>query len=138
MNRALRRPATIVLHWSLVLLTMLMAAGAGGAAGAWAFALAGLAMTALALRFGLQSRPGPVLRGAVRAAHPWLHRGLYAYLAGLSLLTLWDLTSATLPLDLSAFYVALVWIAIFHGMFHLWRHTALGDGALRTMLPRRD
>jgi len=33
--------------------------------------------------------------------------------------------------------VVLLILATLHAIFHLWRHTALGDGALRTILPCR-
>lgn len=131
----LRRRLTVSFHWSLLILTMLLVGGVAAPLVAWLFVLVSFAMTALAILFGLQAKPGPLLDGVVRQAHPWLHRALYAYL----LLTAW-LTAVNQifgqRFDLHGMYLVLIWAALFHGMFHLWRHTALGDGCLRNMTPK--
>ena len=77
-----RRRATILLHWSVLTLLMLtLAAGLENAILNTAFGLAGLAMVALALIFGLMNGPGPKPEGALRAAHPRPRRGMYLLLA---------------------------------------------------------
>lgn len=133
-----RRRATILLHWSVLTLLMLtLAAGLENAILNTAFGLAGLAMAALALIFGLMNGPGPKLEGALRAAHPWLSRGMYILLAWASLAALMPAFGIALPgptpRDLM---VTLFAASALHAIFHLWRHTALGDGALRRMTPK--
>ncbi|MCV3273008.1 hypothetical protein [Roseobacter sinensis] len=132
-----RRRATILLHWSvLTLLVLALAAGGESAALNAAFGLAGLAMVALAIIFGLMNGPGPKLDGALRAAHPWLSRGMYALLAWTSVSTLAVVVGAALPgPSTRTLMVSLVAASSLHAIFHLWRHTALGDGALRRMTP---
>lgn len=111
------------------------------------------------LRRGLASRPGPKLRGWARPAHRAIHHGLILGLAVLAVTGFGlGLTSAILlkaggvvpiapPLDLpaanewvgalhSAVFYALFALVAVHAVFHLWRHTALNDGALRIMAPR--
>jgi hypothetical protein len=104
---------------------------------AFAFGIAGLAMCALALAFGLMSGPGPKLEGGLRAAHPWMHRAMYAGLGLAALATLSDqMGLGTFGLRLQSLWFALIGAGMLHGIFHLWRHTALGDGAFRRMTPR--
>lgn len=133
-----RRRATILLHW--LVLTLLMLALAGGLDSVTlnvAFGLAGLAMVALAGIFGLMNGPGPKLEGVLRAAHPWLSRGMYGLLGWASLGALAQAFGAPLPgPSLRSLMVALFAAAALHAIFHLWRHTALGDGVLRRMTPK--
>ena len=131
----MRRTATITLHWlSLVLLVLLLSAGPTPVL-AWAFGLVGLGFCALALFHGLLNGPGPKLTGALRAAHPWLSRAMYLFLGGVAAATLWDASVSPLP-GLSDWHFYLISAASLHGIFHLWRHTALGDGALRRITPK--
>lgn len=132
----LRRRLTILLHWSVLALLMLILGYGPTPVLAWAFGAAGLVMVALALVAGLMSGPGPKLEGGLRAAHPWAHRALYALLALTCLLTLWTQLAGQQVPDLSRLYVGLLGIGMLHGIFNLWRHTALGDGVLRRMTPR--
>ena len=133
-----RRRATILLHWSVLTLLMLtLAAGLENAILNTAFGLAGLAMVALALIFGLMNGPGPKLEGALRAAHPWLSRGMYLLLAWASLAALMPTFGIALPGPTPRnLMVTLFAASALHAIFHLWRHTALGDGALRRMTPK--
>lgn len=111
------------------------------------------------LRRGLASRPGPKLPPWARVVHRVLHRvliwGLFGVaLTGLGLgLTasrqLWagGIVPIGVPLDLPGandligmihaveFYV-LAAIVAGHAAFHVWRHVALRDNALRIMAPR--
>lgn len=104
---------------------------------AWAFGLGGLIMVEMAVYSGLMSGPGRKLSGGLRIAHPWMHRGMYALLAVTAAATLTDQFDTRLfGLDPRSFWFALIGAGMLHGIFHLWRHTALGDGAFRRMTPR--
>ena len=131
-----RRTLTICLHWvNLLLLVCLVAAGPVPLL-AWAFVATATSMVALALVRGLLNGPGPKLEGFVRAAHPWLSRAMYAALSAVALATLMQrLGLATLPVTLQQLYFYLLSAASLHAVFHLWRHTALGDGALKRITP---
>lgn len=133
----MRRTATITLHWlSLVLLVLLMAGGPLPAL-AIAFGVSGLCMCALALVGGLMNGPGPKLEGALRRAHPWLSRAMYLALGCTAGLTLWvQFGGAWAGPPLRDLYFYLLSASVLHGIFHLWRHTALGDGALRRITPK--
>jgi hypothetical protein len=134
----MRRRATITLHW-LTATLLLFVLGDGGATAwlAWLYALSGLAMCALALGFGLMNGPGPKLEGAFRVAHPWLHRGLYLLIFWGAVALLAETLARPLPgPDARTLLLALLAAALIHSIFNMWRHTALGDGALRRMTPR--
>lgn len=132
-----RRLATICLHWAnLVLLLMLPAAGSADTALAWAFSVSGLSMVLFALVGGIMNGPGPKLEGAVRKVHPWLSRFMYGLLAWVALATLSAQLSLPLPgPDARQAQLTLLGASLLHGCFHLWRASALNDGALRRMLP---
>lgn len=122
------RPAIMVLHWSVpVVIVGTLAWPAPG----WRIALAVAAFlwVASAMAAGL-NRAGPALTGLLRPLHFWSHVGLLAGLSAAALLTAFDR-----PLARPFLFVTLV-LGLLHGIFHLWRHTVLGDGALRHMLPR--
>lgn len=133
-----RRRATILLHWSvLTLLMLVLAAGLKNIVLNALFGIAGLVMVALAAVFGLMNGPGPKLTGVLRTAHPWLSRGMYALLAWASISTLTLAVGTALPGPSARdLMVALFAASALHGIFHLWRHTALGDGVLRRMTPK--
>ncbi len=119
----------------MVLLVLLVAAGPIPVL-AWIFVATGLGMVALAIVSGLLNGPGPKLEGALRTAHPWLSRGMYSGLAAVAGVTLTSLLGIWTPsVALQDLYFYLLGAASLHGVFHLWRHTALGDGALRRMTP---
>ena len=103
----------------------------------WGFVLSGFGMCFLALFNGLMSGPGPRLEGALRQAHPLMHWSMYVILAaaaGITLLALLNL--ATFGIAPKEVNLALIGIASLHGIFHLWRHPALGAGAFRRMTPK--
>ncbi len=132
-----RRRATILLHWFSFMSLMLLLAGGPIPALGWAFATSALMMTGIAIARGLMSGPGPKLEGWLRHAHPWLSRGMYALLAFSAGLTIAYLLGwGTAGIRLSDLYFVLMSVASLHGIFHLWRHTALGDGAFRRMTPK--
>jgi hypothetical protein len=116
----MRRGLTIALHWSCwVLLLLLLGLGP---------------VPVLAFAFGIA---GLKLEGGLRAAHPWMHRAMYAGLGLAALATLSDqMGLGTFGLRLQSLWFALIGAGMLHGIFHLWRHTALGDGAFRRMTPR--
>lgn len=132
-----RRLATIILHWfTLTLLLLVLASGAQNALLAWAFALSGAAMVVLALWKGLLNGPGPKLEGSLRKAHPWMNRAMYGLLAWASLAVIAAQLQTPLPgPSLRIALLVLLGTGLLHGIFHLWRTTALNDGALRRMLP---
>jgi len=134
----MRRRATITLHWLNAAL-LLFVLGDGGATEWLSVLYAGsaLSMCALALGFGLISGPGPKLEGVLRVAHPWLHRGLYLLLAWGAVALLLEALARPLPGPAArTLLLALLAAALIHAVFHLWRHTALGDGALRRITPK--
>jgi cytochrome b561 len=135
----MRRRATIALHW-LNLLLLLFVLGDGGAT-AWLsllYAACALGMCALALVFGLMSGPGPKLEGALRILHPWFHRALYALLGWGAVVLAAETLGHTLPGPAARqLLLSLLAASAIHTVFNLWRHTALGDGALRRITPRR-
>lgn len=132
-----RRLATICLHWAnLVLLLLLLAAGSANTALAWAFSVSGLSMVLLVLAGGIMNGPGPKLEGALRKAHPWLSRFMYVLLAWAALATLSAQLSLPLPDRVARqAQLTLFGASLLHGCFHLWRVSALNDGAFRRMLP---
>ncbi len=123
------------------------------------FVSTALFWTALHLRRGLFSRPGPKLRGWARWLHPVLHKTLIWGIFGVALtglligitssVQLWagGIVPIALPLDLprandwvgmihSIEFYGLALIAAAHAGFHIWRHLALRDNALRIMAPK--
>ena len=123
------------------------------------FVTLALIWTVLYLRKGLASRPGPKLPPWARLTHKVMHHtiiwGLFLVAFGGFLLSLtsnvilW--AGGILPiapamglphandivgkLHTYQFY-GLAILVIFHALFHLWRHTALRDNALRIMTPK--
>jgi hypothetical protein len=132
-----RRLATVILHWSnLILLFLLLAAGGDQPVLAWAFALVGLSMVGLAIVKGVMNGPGPKLQGFLRSTHPWLSRMMYLLLAWAALTILTAQIGSPLPgPGARQALLALLGAGLLHGCFHLWRASALNDGALRRMLP---
>ena len=132
-----RHLATVILHWSNVTLLVLVLA-AGGESGllGWAFGLTGLAMAGLALAKGVMNGPGPKLAGVLRRAHPCLSRAMYVLLGWASLSVLGSEIGFLLPgPDTRTTLLIVLSTGLLHGIFNLWRSTALNDGALRRMLP---
>lgn len=115
---------------------LVLAAGGESRLLAWAFGITGLAMTGLALAKGLMNGPGPKLTGALRGAHPWISRSMYVLLGWASLSVLAAEIGRPLPgPDTRSTLLIVLSAGLLHGIFNLWRSTALNDGALRRMLP---
>jgi len=118
-----------------------------------------LIWTAMLIRRGLASRPGPKLRGWARSVHRPLHLviiwGLFVVAFGGFLLGLtstvqlkaglwlpiappmgWAHTHEVIgQLHIYQFYLLGVVIAG-HAAYHIWRHVSLRDNALRIMAPK--
>ena len=132
----MRRSATITLHWLNFVLVILLVAGGPIPFLAWAFALSGLAICAIAAVAGLMNGPGPKLTGTLRIAHPWLSRAMYLGTGVVSTITVWVMLGGNWGRpSLSELYFYMLSASSLHAIFHLWRHTALGDGALRRITP---
>lgn len=132
-----RRSWIIAFHWATFLMLLAMIKGGSAASGLrWAFvAVAGI-WCAMAIVKGLAGRPGPKLQGAMRTLYPWSHRGMYALLGLVAVLNLGALLNITPMVWAWNTLLLLLVTAIFHAIFHLWRHTSLNDGALRMMTPK--
>ncbi|WP_299045697.1 hypothetical protein [uncultured Tateyamaria sp.] len=124
------------MHWTTFVTLVLLVAGGPIPIIAWVFALSGMALCGLAAVRGLMNGPGPKLEGVLRRAHPWLSRGMYVALALVAGGTAWRLAGgAWAGPPMTDLYFYLMAASALHAIFHLWRHTALGDGALRRMTP---
>ena len=127
----------MALHWGLFL--VLLAMIKGGTAEPWVrwayVALAAL-WVGLALAFGPQARPGPKLTGTTRRLFTPAHWALYALVAATALLNAAELLHLIAPGPAWVSLLVLLSAGAFHAIFHVWRHAALYDNALRTILPR--
>ncbi len=132
-----RRALTITLHWALFL--MLLAMIKGGTAAEplrWAFVAGGGLWVGMAVLRGLLGRPGPKLTGLARSSFAPMHWAMYALLAAAVVLNATALLALTPQVWAWNSLLVLLVAATFHAIFHLWRHTALNDGALRMMTPK--
>ncbi|MGR3483931.1 MAG: hypothetical protein ACU0BF_01170 [Paracoccaceae bacterium] len=132
-----RRRLTIALHWAVAMAVLVMTEGGADAPWLrWGYVALIVAWLAVMAAGGPLGRPGPKLTGAARAAFRPLHWALYAGLAASAALTAAELVGLIGAGPAFASVVALLGAGLLHGLFHLWRHTALRDGALRTITPR--
>lgn len=125
----------IFCHWiTFFLLAVLLIEGrASQKVVVWSFALTNLVwVTSYALGRGPLGKPGPKLKGWLSPVHRIQHHMLYIALALASALVIWQLDATSTGRVLKV----LLFAGLLHGAFHLWRHTALFDGALRTITPR--
>ena len=81
---------------------------------------------------GPLNKPGPKLTGVLRPIHRLQHHALYLAMVAASALVIWQLEATATGRALKV----LLFGGLLHGAFHLWRHTALFDGALRRITPR--
>ena len=124
-----------VLHWvTLVLVIAVMAAG-NTPLTKWGLLVTMTVWVAGFVAYGILARPGPALSGVFKTAFVPAHWGMMILPA---LLTIALLRADPGPVTDSTRSLALATIAAgsLHGVFHLWRHTALRDGALRNMTPK--
>ena len=132
-----RRNLVIVLLWSVLMLVLAMIkGGTANEVVRWVFVGAGGLWVGMALARGMLGKPGPKLTGAARAAYRPMHLGMYAALAAAIGFNAAELTGLIGPGPAWNSLLVLLTAATFHGLFHFWRHTALFDGAFRTMTPR--
>ncbi len=132
-----RRALTVLMHWSVVFLLLAMLKGGTSAPSVrWAFVLAGGLWAGIALGRGVLGRPGPKLAGVALAAYLPMHLGLYALLGVAVALNAAELAGMILPGRAWIALLLLLGAGALHGIYHMWRHTALNDGALRLMTPR--
>lgn len=132
-----RRALTVLLHWSVVFLLLAMLKGGTAAPTVrWSFVLAGGLLAGMALAGGMLGRPGPKLTGLALAVYTPMHLGLYALLAVAVALNAAELAGLILPGRAWTALLLLLGAGALHGIYHMWRHTALNDGALRRMTPR--
>ena len=133
-----RRSIVILLHWTTAALLLVMLKGGDShPAIRWGFVGAGTLWLALMLAGGPLGRPSVRLTSLSRAMFLPFHLALYAALAAAVGLNALALTRRGSDDDAFTALLLLLAMAAFHAVFHLWRHTALGDGALRMMTPRR-
>lgn len=129
------RRLKIALHWAMLALVLSVWLGGGTVVLALA-AVGSAAFAGLYALQGLSHGPGPKLWGLLRPLHRWQHRLIYVMLMAFAVICIAGLFGRgdALRHGFSGWFVA---VGTLHGLFHLWRHTALGDGALRRMTPRR-
>lgn len=133
----IHRRLVIALHWATALLLLMMIKG-GSAAPVlrWAFVIGALAWCLTALLRGPLAKPGPKLTGPARSLFTPAHVGIYLGLAATALLNGGALLGLVPDNIAWTALLVLLTLATFHAIFHLWRHTALNDGALRKITPR--
>ena len=130
-----RRRLVIFCHWiTFFMLAVLLIKGREAGSGLiWGFVGLGLVWVAsYVVRLGPLGKPGPKLTGWLRPIHRAQHHALYIAIAVASALVVWQLDATATGRALKV----LLFAGLLHGAFHLWRHTALFDGALRTITPR--
>ena len=132
-----RRRPVIALHWAVVLVVLAMTEGGSGAPGLrWGFTVLAALWLGVMLVGGPLGRPGPKLTGAARAMYRPMHLALYALLGITATMNGAELLGLIGPGPAFTAVLILLVSGLLHGLFHLWRHTTLYDGALRIMTPR--
>ena len=131
----IRRRFIIFAHWmAAFLLAVLLIKGPS--APTWltlAFSgLSGLWFASYVFGRGPLAKPGPKLVGITRPIHRLQHHALYFGMAAAAVASLSVLEDEVTGRALTV----LLFLGLLHGLFHLWRHTALFDGALRLILPK--
>lgn len=130
-----RRRLVIFAHWSTAFLLAVVLIEGPSASPALVYAFAGIAalwVASYVMGRGPLGQPGPRLTGWLRPAHRLQNHALYLAITVAAALSVTALDSEATGRALKV----LLFLGLLHGMFHLWRHTALLDGALRTITPR--
>ncbi len=132
-----RRHLNIALHWAIVFTLLAMIKGGTGAVGVrWVYVALAVLWVAITLRYGPLARPGPKITGTARAFFVPAHWFLHGLIALSALLNAAELTGLITPGAAWISLLVLLSAGTFHAIFHVWRHTALYDGALRLITPR--
>jgi len=123
------------MHWvSIAFLVALLASGITPVT-KWGFGV----LTALwAVGFGaygLMASPGPALSGWLRKTFIPAHIALSILPAIVAVMVL-KAEPGPLPDHIQLMIMVTLAAGTAHGMFHIWRHTSLRDGALRNITPR--
>lgn len=130
-----RRRFVIFAHWATAFLLAVLLIE-GPSASVWLTsgfaALSGLWLTSYALGRGPLGKPGPKLTGVLRPVHRFQHHILSFAVAAASVASMTVLENNITGRAMAV----LLLLGLFHGIFHLWRHTALFDGALRAIMPK--
>lgn len=136
--RLSRRSLVIALHWSVVMLVLIMIKGGVSSSWAlWSFVVLTTFWSGLTLTRGQMGRAGPKLSPHWRRAYPWMHRTLHILLALTALATFMRLVGQPLAwLDAWTMLLVTLGAGTFHGLFHFWRHNVLYDGALKLITPK--
>lgn len=119
-----------------ILILAMVKGGTANVGVRWVFVVCVTAWVGIALARGLIGRPGPKLGPTTRAVYPWMHRLLYAALALSAALNAGELLGWIAPGGAWISLLVLLGLGAFHGLFQVWRHMALYDGALRLITPR--
>ncbi|EKE45461.1 hypothetical protein OCGS_0551 [Oceaniovalibus guishaninsula JLT2003] len=129
------RPTLKLLHWGALALVLAVLLVGINPVTRWGVVAVAILWGIAALTLGISARPGPKLSGWVRRAFVPLHAALIGLLAVAAVIVLradpGPATGVTRGMGLTLLAAVIV-----HGGFHVWRHVALHDGALRAMLPR--
>ena len=129
-----RRRFIIIAHWMTAFLLAILLIK-GPFAPTWltlAFSgLSGLWFASSVVRRGPLVRRGPKLAGITRPIHRLQYLAFYFAMAAAAFTAL---TVLEHEITGRAFTV-LLFLGLLHCLFHLWRNTALFDGALRLILP---
>jgi superoxide oxidase len=131
----LYRPVLKLVHWgALALIVLILLNGLSGPARLGLIVVAVLWALGY-VAFGHLARPGPALTGISRSGFNAMHVTVLLSLEAAALAALFTENG---PLDGGArvIFLLTLGLGLLHGIFHLWRHTALGDGALRNITPR--
>jgi len=131
----LYRPVLKLVHWSAAALIVLVLLTGLTDAIRWALIVVALLWGLGYAVFGHLARPGPALTGIARSGFNAMH---VVVLLGLEMAAVAAFFAENGPLDgtVRVIFLVALGLGLLHGIFHLWRHTALLDGALRNMTPR--
>lgn len=130
-----RRRLIIAAHWSIAFLLAVLLIKGPGAPGWLVWLFASVAMVWVAnyvIGRGPMGKPGPKLTGWLPMVYRIQHHALYISLAILTFFVITNLGATATGRALKV----LLFLGLLHGLFHLWRHTALFDGALCKITPR--
>ncbi len=137
LSPGVRRRANIALHWPIALVLLAMIKGGTQALWLrWAYVALAVLWLGLTMWHGLHATPGPKLKGTARRFFAPMHWAMHGLVALSALLNVAELSGLVAPGPAWISLLVLLSAAAFHAIFHIWRHAALYDNALRRILPR--